>query len=701
MTALGVARVIKLKPRLSLANAFPFVRTLLSVALISTVVVPAYALEALTDDSMSNATGEGLAFDAQNFQFQMPSVAGDVSQSGTPQYGNFYGTGTNSFGLGAAAYQPGNYGSYVYLSPLGSVPANYSTTVNNYALGSTTITTTGSGTAASPYKTTAVTTGDTLTPQTTTFKPNRADVFIYGLSLSESNSATGIGSVTTTAGSACTPSVYGSGGTMTTYGSGCIGTGSVAAPADGAHGTTARNALFNSVLGTGAGTGTVGTGGGGINWGTGINPFTLSVGTTSTTGTTNYGLSGASQVAIPYLQFAAPQNTFAATDPSNNLRLGFWMNILQEDMTSPTLNQNGNNTLGVVGTAGPALQIQALWDGFGINGTVINAFPTDPCSSGCQSNPAGSATNPGNSNYANVLGFSGFIRLNSQASGVLRLSVGGVDPTNSKSPTLYGQFDQYEGLYLQNLDINLPLGNTTYQPFILSSGVTAFGTTGVTPTISLELAQIPNAPNVYNQFYINYDPNCTVSGIYCTSATGNTYGNGAGAIGLTPAAGMCSSGFTAASCPTTATHGNISLGNVYTNTTGTNQYNYVTYMYDATTQNSYSTGTACPNSGDTCYTAVPAATCPQGLTCTAPVVATMSAGCPTQGGNGVCNVLYAGASDAAYVATSSGGIATATTNNTTGTVFKMPGASGAAVNLGNAAISGLMINHLKMTLTGL
>jgi len=629
MTALGVARVIKSKPQKSFANTFPFVRTLLSVALVSAAVAPAYALEVMTDVSMSDTTGaNGIGFYAQNFQFQMPSVAGDVSQASVAAISqasgsNVYGTGTAAYGLNTASsptYYPGNYGSYVYVGPLGSVPASYGL-LNGKVV--------AVGTSGS-----------------TTVKPNRTDVFLYGLSLSESNMtansplAGGSTFVTTSAG-ACTSTVF-TNGIVTTAGAGCIGVGSVVAPGAGTGGpyngsSSTLRTLFNA---TGSSTGA-----NGISWGSAVNPFVLSVNTTPSSAATNPGLAG-SAVAIPYLQFAAPSG-LAATDSSNNMRMGYWMNILQEDMTTPTFNQSGNNTLGVVGTAGPALQIQALWDGFGINGTVLNVFPTDPCASGCIAmTPATVGTlNKGNSAYANVVGFAGVLRINSQADGMLRLSVGGA---GAASPSNYGLFDSYEGVYLQNFDMNLPLGNIGYQPLIFSSGATTSATTAtcatgaVCPTISLELAQIPNVAGVYNNFYINYDPACTVSGNTCTSAAGNAYGNPTGAVGLTPAAGMCSSGFTAASCPSTATHGNISVGNVYVNTTGATQI--------------------APN-GD---------------------------------------VIYAGEADANYISTAATTPTTlATTNNVNGISFKAPTANGAAINLGNAAISGMMINHMKMTLTGL
>ncbi len=587
------------------ALRLPFARATLSTLILltcATLASTSHAMEAMSEDSMSNATGEGLAFFANNFQFQMPSVAGDVSQSSaTPALGTF-GAGS------AATTNPGAYGSYVYLGPLGSVPAPF-------------------------------------TNNGTTFTPNRTDLYIYGLSLSENN----ITNVTTSAGSACTPTTFNSSGQATNTPTGCIGVGSVAAPADALHGTVAHNTLFN------------GTASGGITWGSATNPFTLAVSTTPV----SPGLGGENST-IPYLQIAAPTSALPASDPSNNLRLGLWTNILQEDMTSTATQQaGGNNSLTPTGTAGPALQIQAIWDGFGINGTVINAFPTDPCTSA-----ACGGTNPGNANYANTLGLAGVLRFNSQATGVLRLSVGGTGTTNAS----YGQFDAYEGIYLQQLNVNLPLGNINYQPLILSSGATVVsGNSYISPTLSLELAQIPNTSSVYNQFYINYDPSCSVSGSTCTTpSSGSTYGNAANSVGLSPAAGMCSSGFgTTTACPSTATHGNISVGNVYVNNTSSIMYTYI------------------DGSGN-----------PQAVSCAYPCTSVPAgAAAATKG----YDVVYPGEADANYITTGTGttGFAQASTSNTTGTVFKAPGATGAAINLGNAAISGLMINHMKMTLTGL
>ena len=361
--------------------------------------------------------------------------------------------------------------------------------------------------------------------------------------------------------------------------------------------------------------------------------------------------------------------------------------------------------------------MQAIWDGFGINGSVVNLFATPSCSSAAlcpygtipsipqNYTTEGSTTAaPGHGEYQNTLGLSGVLRFNSSRAGttaatssMLRLSVQG-----KSGATTIGLFDPLEGIFIPQLNINLPLGNINYQPLMLTSGVV-----GGKPTISLELAQIPNASSVYNQFYVNYDSNqvdmtpshanlslCaggTLSGVLCTTNTGYSYngaiagadpsaitldttmgtgmvvnygGDGAAIIGispvtgLTPAAGMCVTGTasaTAVGCASTATHGSITIGDAYVNNTLTTQsatYNLIL------------------NDG------------------TSPAGSTQS----------VTVFIPPGGSDALFTG-SAGAPGAAAGAGVNGIYFQNSG--GAQVNLGTAAISGLAVNHMKMTLTGL
>lgn len=627
MTARLVSQMTHLEPRFKV-KTLSLALTFLSAAL----AMPAYALETISDSDMSDATGEGIAYFTNNFKLQMPSVTLDGTDPGVLNSFGAVQTGTSNGTATVVSANPGDYGSYLYIGPVGPVP-----TVSGRPLG------------------------------------NQVDTYLYGLSIS------------------------------------------------GAGGTVNTTDLF---------TGT------GVNWGSAADPFWLQV-----MASTNYSLDGASQT-VPYVQIAAPANT-ATT--GNNLHLGMWLNIMQYAAGSATPNYStitsapatvGNSGVGL----GPALQLQGIWDGFGINGTVVNLFATPSCSSSAlcpygtvPSYPQdyttqGSTTAaPGHGEYQNTLGLAGVLRFNSSRAGttaatssMLRLSVQG-----KSGATTIGLFDPLEGLFIPQLNINLPLGDINYQPLMLTSEVVSGK-----PTISLELAQIPNASSVYNQFYVNYNSNrvdttaahdnlalCsggTLSGVQCTTNTGYKY-NGAVAgadptaitlnttlgtgmsiragtpnqtnnsnntlndigaaiigispiTGLTPAAGMCVTGTasgTTVGCSSTATHGSITLGDAYVNNTQTTQQaTYTLTLNDGTSPN----GTAgTPNANST-------------VTVTDYIPPGGTSALFTNGGAGGAPGVVAG-------------------TGVNGIYFQ--DSTGAQVNLGTAAISGLAVNHMKMTLTGL
>ncbi len=544
MTELFISQVTHLESRHKL-KALSLALTLLSAAM----VTPAHALESISDAELSSATGEGIAYFANNFALQMPSIAGDNSVA-TPILGSF-GACTNASGLTAACTSlgsatavgdPGYYGSYIYLSPVGPVTG------------------VGGGVA------------------------NKTDVYLYGLSISQNDN------LTTNATAV-----------------GGLDAGSVVVPNVASTGAAAHSKLFNA-----AGTG--------INWGTAADPFRLYVSSSSAV-----GLDGISTPTVPYLIIAAPKvvtkDSTSLSYSANNIRLGMWANFMQYsgNKATPNVNTDSADVSIPAAPAGPALQLQAIWDGFGINGTQFNVFPT----------PAFAGTNntancgSGATSLTCTLGLTGVLRMNSQNAGVLRLGV--------SQPGGIGKFDDYEGLYLQNLDINLPLGRLNFQPLVLS----AVNNSATSANVTLELGRIPNASAAYNQFYINY------------GTTNPTDGGDSSSGGLKPSdqgvnAGICSSNF----CADTASHGTIKAGDVYINDT-------------AAAVQAPSGNWIYPGYADAQYT------CGTGASCTAPSAATVA------------------------------GL------NVNGVTFKAPGAAGATVNVGSAAISGLMINHMKMTLTGL
>lgn len=191
--------------------------------------------------------------------------------------------------------------------------------------------------------------------------------------------------------------------------------------------------------------------------------------------------------------------------------------------------------------------------------------------------------------YSNKVGITGLLRLNSGATGGLRLSAAGVtgatDPTyaavaNSTDPTKarYGalsvsgapEFNTQEGMYFQNFDINLPLGQLGYQPLVVYAG----GEYG--NDLILELARIPNNPAAYNQYYVNYDDTLVTdnNGKIVVGADGNpTFSlekdaTGNAIVGLTRAQGWC----TPTDCPETATHGTIYHSVYMVGANGTKHY---------------------------------------------------------------------------------------------------------------------------------
>lgn len=614
MTARLVAQMTHLEPRFKV-KTLSLALTFLSAAL----AMPAYALETISDSDMSDATGEGIAYFTNNFKLQMPSVTLDGTAPGVLNSFGAVQTGTSNGTATVVSANPGDYGSYLYIGPVGPVP-----TVSGRPLG------------------------------------NQVDTYLYGLSIS------------------------------------------------GAGGTVNTTDLF---------TGT------GVNWGSAADPFWLQV-----MASTNNSLDGVSQT-VPYVQIAAPANTATA---GNNLHLGMWLNIMQYAAGSATPNfstsastsaTSANNGIGL----GPALQMQAVWDGFGLNGTVVNLFATPSCSSSTlcpygtvpgvpqdYTNQGSTTGAPGHGEYQNTLGLAGVLRFNSSragttaaASSILRLSVQG-----QSSAATIGLFDPKEGLFIPQLNINLPLGNINYQPLMLTSGVSSGN-----PTISLELAQIPNVANVYNQFYVNYDSNSvdttsthadlalcaggTLSGVICQTNTGYKYngaasgadpsaitintstGSGGGMVvnyggdgaaivgispvsGLTPVAGMCVTGTassTIVGCSSSATHGSITFGDAYVNNTQTNQRaNYTLTLNDGTSPN----GTAgTPNANSTVT---------------------------------VTDIVRPGGTSALFTS-STGAPGSAAGTSVNGVYFQ--NSAGTQVNLGTAAISGLAVNHMKMTLTGL
>lgn len=469
-----------------------------------------YALEALDDDSLAGSTGEGIAFLPENFSMVMQAP-----------------NNTNP----DAAYlaNRGNDTGYIRIIPVG------------------------------PLTDTAAASG-----------AGKADIYLYGLAISQSNQN------------------YGAARTNTDW-----------------------NGRFGRTI---------------DSWGSAINPWLLKVATEKDV--PNFSALSPADTGkgdVSYLMLEAPlyhadtdgnladginagiTGLTAAEKSAYNLKLGLWGDVFVRDpKVAESLTTTGTQfDLGGVGREN-RIRLQAVWDGFSLNGSNIKLFQT-----------LGGATNSNGMStfYNNTLGIAGLLRFNSgdgqtlrattssnanitatsgwatvnngcgnnsidygnsaclqrvrtrtatntangvwtppNISSVLRLST--KETTNTgllATPAINGgaapAFDSNEGMYLYNPNINLVLGSL-YQPLTV-------GTDG--QNITLEIARIPNKESIYKQVYTNYaDKDPTTNGGYYGS-TCNIYQCGtAVTLGGTKYQGS------------NATHSSITIGStVYNATTNT------------------------------------------------------------------------------------------------------------------------------------
>ena len=370
------------------------------------------------------------------------------------------------------------------------------------------------------------------------------------------------------------------------------------------------------------------------SWGMPENPWVLKVETV--TGVPDFAApdpTATTNGSVSYLGLEAPLyrtgNIVALSDAEKsayNLKLAFWADAFVRD-PSVVEGLPGEFDLGGSGRAN-RLRLQAIWDGFSINGSDIKIFQT---LGGAQTGVQGMS-----SSYNNTLGIAGKLRFNSGDSSSLRATTsftagsrtveaytvtwdgatfrnvagpdnytntsgvaggaaspacnagtgthraGGssclfqfqtravIDTASSSTwtapalnsvfristrettntgllstPAINGGnapvFDDAEGLFLYNLNVNLVLGSL-YQPL----------TVGVAPdgkNIVLELARIPNKESIYKQVYTNY-------------ANGDSATNG-GYFGSTCNVHQCGATRTLGGVTyqgNTATHSSITIG---------------------------------------------------------------------------------------------------------------------------------------------
>ena len=232
----------------------------------------------------------------------------------------------------------------------------------------------------------------------------------------------------------------------------------------------------------------------GFNWGSADNPWLIHAGTQK-----NARQFTTTAKDVGYIAIEAPLMPITPTENDNNIKLGLWMDIFARDFNSS--NAVDPITGGPVGglDVNERLRLQVVANGLSLHGSQVRLFQTLPSS---------------DINYSETLGMASLIRLNTNdnpstltrsssdlnAKGI-RISTAALDNNSDgvgATPALNGStapiFNPDEGLYLYSPNINLVLGNM-YQPFIVGSEDN---------NIILEVTRIPNISSIYNEIYQNY-----------------------------------------------------------------------------------------------------------------------------------------------------------------------------------------------------
>ncbi len=560
-----------------------FARSCLASMIALCSAASVHALETLSDQSLSDTTGEGIALLPENFKMVFQG-AKDISSSST------YGAATDAASLLAASK---NDTGFIRIIPTGE---NYS------------------GLAS------------TVTAANAAAKQTKADVFIYGLALSKSDDQ--------------------------------------------------LNLRYSNQ---------------GFTWGTSANPWLFRAGTESQV--QQFQASNAA-ANVGYLALEAPLATVAADESDNNIKLGYWadafsrkwgssnaVNVITGAPVAVPMTSDATNDQNL--DKNQRLRFQFVANGLSLNGSQVRLFQTQSSSVTQQNQTLGMASilrlntndNPQSIKSTDT-------DLNAKA---IRISTAAIDDGSYSTPALNGSsaptFNSTEGLYIYSPNINLVLGNM-YQPFIV-------GSEG--KNIILEVTAIPNVASIYNKIYTHYkDAEAT----YAVNASGGYYKSKSGAY--------------------YSVQNFSSVSTFYKKIvdTANNVTSYVadsagTYVKDNVSGGFVELGYTSSISAPTKYaisnqSALDAlANQYKGSTCNVAV-------CGTNGAQ-VNGISYQG-TNATHSSISMGTVARDASANTlianrdstaTGIMFKSAAAGAAAVNLGSAAIDGVLIQHLKIKTTGL
>lgn len=423
----------------------------------------------------------------------------------------------------------------------------------------------------------------------------------------------------------------------------------------------------------------------GFNWGTTANPWLFRAGTQNT----QQFNSAAGNVG--YLALEAPLATVAKDEADNVIKQGFWLDAFSRSWGSTnTLNPITGAPIAspVIGDAtndtnldkNQRIRLQYVANGLSLNGTQLRLFQT---------------MGSNNADYNKTLGMAAILRINTNddPSGLIyedteanrkllgqkgiRIGTAAKDDQSDgtySTPALNGSkaplFHATEGVYLYSPNVNLVLGNM-YQPYILSSEGN---------NIALEVTRIPNVPAIYKQIYTFYQD---AEATYAKDTAGAFY-RGVSS-GYMDAANFSSLSSKYSKDKATGVYKADANGTYFKDNNGF----YYELVMDGATPQKYKISNQA--SLDTLKAQYKGSTCNVGSCGTAVNVG----GVNYQGNN------------ATHSSISVGTVTLDTTRNllkpkanvdSTGVVFRGPTGN---VNLGSAAIDGVLIQHLKFKTTGL
>lgn len=232
----------------------------------------------------------------------------------------------------------------------------------------------------------------------------------------------------------------------------------------------------------------------GFAWGTPDNPWLVHAGTEK--GVKQFSAVGKD---IGYIAIEAPLMPVVGVESDNNIKLGFWTDIFSRSFVSSNAVDpiTGGPVSGL--DANERLRLQVVANGLSLNGSQVRLFQTLTSS---------------NTNYSETLGMASIIRINTNDSPEnltkstadlnsrgIRISSAARDDNSDgtgATPALNNSvapiFNEHEGLYIYSPNINFVLGNMN-QPFIVGSEGN---------NIILEVTRIPDIPSIYNEIYQNY-----------------------------------------------------------------------------------------------------------------------------------------------------------------------------------------------------